>query len=62
MFNSVTEAYINSSTAMLSGMACRTKRNQVPPTIITRVAAKLFVVNLEIGHCAARLAPPTIAT
>jgi hypothetical protein len=38
-----------------------TEGNQILARIITGVAAKLFVVNLKVGHCAARLASPTVA-
>jgi len=47
---------------MHSGVACRAKRNQVLLRIIAGLAAKLFVVNLKVGHCAARLASPAVAT
>jgi len=42
-------------------MACRTKRNQILLGIGPGLAAKLFVVNLEIGHRAAGLASPAVA-
>jgi len=40
---------------MHSGVACRAKRNQVLLRIIAGLAAKLFVVNLKVGHRAATL-------
>ena len=38
-----------------------TKVNQIQPRIITGAAAKLFVLDLKVGHGAARLACPTVA-
>jgi hypothetical protein len=49
------------STAMHSGVAYGTKRDQVLLRIIARVTAKFLVVNLKIGHCATRLASPAVA-
>ena len=46
---------------MHSGVASGTKRNQVVLRVVAGVAAKFLVVNLKVGHCAARLAPPAIA-
>jgi len=43
-------------------MACRTKRNQVLLGIVTGVAAKFFVVDLEVGPSAAQLTSPAVAT
>jgi len=40
---------------MHSGVACRAKRNQVLLRTIAGLAAKLFVVNLKVGHRAATL-------
>jgi hypothetical protein len=37
------------------------QRDQVRLGIVAGTAAKLFVVNLKIGHAPARLASPTIA-
>ena len=42
-------------------VACVTKGDQILSRIITGMTAKHPVMNLEIGHCAARLASPTIA-
>jgi hypothetical protein len=50
------------STMMHTGVACRTKRNQVLLRIITRVAPEFFVVDFKIGPGAARLTSPAIAT
>jgi len=43
-------------------VARRAKCDQVFFRIIARAAAKLFVVNLKVGHCAADLASPAVAT
>jgi hypothetical protein len=48
--------------AMQVGMAKGAERDQVLFRITAGVAAKLFVVNFQIRHCAARLAPPAIPT
>jgi len=50
-----------SSAAVHRSVACGTEGNQILPRIITGVAAKLFVVDFEVGHRTARLASPTIA-
>jgi hypothetical protein len=42
-------------------MAGIAQRDQVLLRVITRVAAKFFVMNLEIRHRAARLASPAVA-
>jgi hypothetical protein len=47
---------------MDAGMAPCTERNQVLFGVVARVAAKLFVVDFQVRHCAARLTPPAIAT
>jgi hypothetical protein len=47
---------------MHSGVARRAERNQVLVRIVAGLAAKLFVVNLKVGDCAARLASPAVAT
>jgi hypothetical protein len=41
-------------------MAFRAEGDQILLGIVARVAAKLFVVNLKIGHVAARLASPAV--
>jgi hypothetical protein len=51
---------VGSSAVMHSGMACRTKGDQVPLGIVAGMAAEFFVVDLEVGHRAARLAFPAI--
>jgi len=48
--------------AMYSGVAYYAERDQVLFGIGPRLAAKLFVVNLKIGHRAARLASPVVPT
>jgi len=48
--------------AMHSGVACRAQRNEILFGIVAGLAAKLFVVNFQIRHCAARLTPPVIAS
>jgi hypothetical protein len=53
---------LDCSATMHSGMTFSTERDQIPAAIITGVTTKVFVVNRKIGHCAARLASPTIAT
>jgi hypothetical protein len=50
------------SSAMQRNVAFSAKRNQVLLRIIAGLAAKFFVMNLEIGHRAARLASPSVAT
>ena len=49
------------SAVMHAGVASSTQGNQILARIITEVAAKLFVVDLKVGHCAAGLASPAIA-
>ena len=50
------------SSAMVHiGVTRSTEGNQILVRIIPGVAAKFFVVDLKIGHCAARLASPTVA-
>jgi hypothetical protein len=41
-------------------VACSAESNQILAGIIAGLAAKLSVVNLQIGHRAARLASPAI--
>jgi len=43
-------------------MACSTEGDQVRFGVITRMAAKFFVVNLQIRSGAARLASPAVTT
>lgn len=43
-------------------MTSSAEGNQILLGIMPKLAAKLFVVNLEVGHCAAGLAPPAVAT
>jgi len=43
-------------------MTSRAEDNQILLGIMPKLAAKLFVVNLEIGHCATRLASPAVTT
>jgi hypothetical protein len=47
---------------MYGVMASSTKRDKVLLRIVAGPAAKLFVVDLKVGHCAARLTSPAIAT
>jgi hypothetical protein len=42
-------------------MAYRAESDQIVFGIVPRLATKLFVMNLKIRHCAARLASPTVA-
>ena len=42
-------------------VACCAERNQVVLRIIAGVAAKLFVVDFQVRHRAARLTPPAVA-
>jgi hypothetical protein len=42
-------------------MACSTECDQVVDVIFPGVATESFVVNLEVAHCAARLASPSIS-
>jgi hypothetical protein len=53
---------LDCSATVRTGMTFSTERDQILAAIITGVTTKVFVVNLKIGHCAARLASPTIAT
>jgi len=46
---------------MQTGVACGTECDQVFFRIFAGMAAEFLVVNLEIRHCAARLASPAIA-
>jgi len=43
-------------------MAGSAKSDQVLFGIFPRVTAEVFMVNLEMGHCAAELASPTVST
>ena len=47
---------------MQGQVAVAAQRDQVLFGIIAGVAAKLFVVNFQVRHRAARLTPPAIAT
>ncbi len=51
----------NSTAVVRRGVAGRTKCDQVLLGIIAGLAAEFLVVNLEVGHRAARLASPAIA-
>lgn len=42
-------------------MACGAEGNQILLGVLSGLAAKLFVMNSEIGHRAARLASPAVA-
>ena len=50
------------SALMSTSVACRAQRDQVLLRIVAGVAAKLFVVDLQVQHRAARLTPPGITT
>ena len=52
----------NCSAVMHRAMACRTKRDQILFRIVAGLAAEFFVMDFEVGHGAARLASPAIAT
>jgi hypothetical protein len=52
---------LHCSILMQAGVADSTKGDQVLLGIITGLTAELLVVNLKIGHSAARLASPTVA-
>jgi len=43
-------------------MAREAERDQVFFGVMTGVAAKLFVMDFQVCHCAAKLTPPPIAT
>lgn len=45
---------------MHADVACSTEGNQILARIIAGVAAKLFVVSLQIGHRAAGLTSPAV--
>jgi hypothetical protein len=47
---------------MSSGVTLVTERDQVLLGVVARMAAKLFVANLQVRHRAAGLTPPAIAT
>jgi hypothetical protein len=47
---------------MHSGVACRTKRNQVLLRVVAGVAAEFFVVDFEVGLRATQLTSETVAT
>jgi hypothetical protein len=47
---------------MYTGVTANTEGNQILARIVAGLAAKLFVVDLKVGHRAARLASPAIAT
>ena len=47
---------------MHAGMAFRTKRDQVLFGVVAGMTPKLFVVDLQVRHPAARLTLPAIAT
>jgi hypothetical protein len=51
---------LDCSATMHAGMTRSTERDQILAAIIAGVTAKVFVVNLKIGHCAAR--SPAVAT
>jgi hypothetical protein len=53
---------LDCSATMHTGMTFSTERDQILAAIITRVATIDFVVNLKMGHCAAQLASPAVAT
>jgi hypothetical protein len=46
---------------MHAGMALRAERDQVLLGVVARMAAKPFVVDLQVRHRAARLTPPAVA-
>jgi len=50
------------SVVMCTGVACGAECNQVLLGIIAGMTPKLFVVDLQVRHRAARLTPPGIAT
>jgi hypothetical protein len=43
-------------------VACGTKRNEVLLRVLAAVVAEFFMVDFKIGHRAARLTSPAIAT
>ena len=50
------------SAVMCNVVASGAKRNQVLFGMVAGMAAKLFVMDLQVRHRAARLTPPAIAT
>src|ERR1019366_9070389 len=50
------------SPAMQGGMTCNADCNEILLGIVAGVATKLFVVNFQVRHGAARLTPPVVAT
>jgi hypothetical protein len=47
---------------MDASMTVPAERDQVIFEVVARVTAKLFVVDFQVCHCAARLTSPAIAT
>ena len=47
--------------AMYAVVTCNTEGDQILARIVAGSAAKFFVVDLQIGHCAARLASPAVS-
>ena len=50
------------SALMRTRVACGTERDQVLFGVVARMAAKLFVMDFQVRHRAARLTPPAVAT
>ena len=59
---SVSRATRHSSAEMCISVARNAKGNKVLLRIIAGVAAKLFVMDLQVRHRAARLTPPAVTT
>lgn len=58
---SPTEAGKSSLVRMYRGVSRIAKRDQVLLRVIAGLASEIFVVDLKLGHCAARLASPAVA-
>jgi len=55
------DGYHTHFSAMAAGVALCAERDQVLFAVAARVAKKLFVMDFQVRHRAARLTPPAIA-
>ena len=54
-------AFADPSAVMQVGVACSAKGDQIFFAIFARLAAELFVMNLQVRHSSAELASPAVA-
>ena len=47
---------------MQGGMTCSAHSNQILFRVVARVAARLFVMDFQVGHRTAQLTPPAVPT